>query len=524
MKIFIKIFTGTIIAGLLIMLMAETVFEPWLGRKLDAELNEKNSKYIVEIDKFNILMLNSGIHLEGVKIYSKQKQEDNHSLEAEIESIKFKGINLAKAIIWHDIHIGSLTVENSTIKGKFPFSEDAIPPVVSPLDIGIGRILFDKVNLEMRNDSTSQYLSVKDGVLKVYDFLLRSKDTLFPAKIELFDLEARELISVAEDNMYTYIVKEMNYSPSSNALVIDSLLIQPNYTDYDFTSRYNYQTTRIEAVFSNVLINDFNYQGNLKSLGLMSSYIEIGGMDMKLFRDKRVDFRHLDKPSLLDMLYGYPGKIRIDSIGLLNGDLAFTLHAEEANEAGSISINKINAKILNVTNDTIYKTEAGFMEVKADALIMGKGKMTIWSKGRIYDRENTFSLNGTLSGLAVDELNPILEKSVYIYATSGIIDLMNFSFTADNTKAAGEMTMLYNGLNVTVKNKRTDDTTALKERLISFFANRKIMDSNPVKDEKTRVGIIDFERDPERLVFHYCFNSVLSGITSSLTKRPGKRN
>ena len=113
MKIFIKIFTGTIIAGLLIMLMAETVFEPWLGRKLDAELNEKNSKYIVEIDKFNILMLNSGIHLEGVKIYSKQKQEDNHSLEAEIESIKFKGINLAKAIIWHDIHIGSLTVENS---------------------------------------------------------------------------------------------------------------------------------------------------------------------------------------------------------------------------------------------------------------------------------------------------------------------------------------------------------------------------------------------------------------------------
>jgi hypothetical protein len=164
------------------------------------------------------------------------------------------------------------------------------------------------------------------------------------------------------------------------------------------------------------------------------------------------------------------------------------------------------------------------MEVKADALIMGKGKMKIWSKGRIYDRENTFSLNGTLSGLAVDELNPILEKSVYIYATSGIIDLMNFSFTADNTKAAGEMTMLYNGLNVTVKNKRTDDTTALKERLISFFANRKIMDSNPVKDEKTRVGIIDFERDPERLVFHYCFNSVLSGITSSLTKRPGKRN
>ncbi len=502
----------------------KTVFEPWLGRKLDAELNEKNSNYTVEIDKLHILIVKSGIYLEGVKIYSKQKQENNHALEAIIESVKFKGINLAKAIIRHDIHIGTVTIANSNIMGKIPFSGDVMPPVVSPLNIGIGRILFDKVNLEMKNDSTSQYFSVKDGVLKVYDFLLREKDTLFPSKIELYDLEARELISVSEDNMYTYIVKEINYSPASNALAIDSLCIQPNYADYDFTSRYNYQTTRIEAVLSNVRINDFHHHGNLKSLSLMSSYIEVGGADLLLFRDKRKDFRHLAKPSLLDMLYGYPGTIAIDSIGILNGNLAFSLHAEEANEAGSISISKINAKILKVTNDTIYKTEAGFMEVKADALIMGKGKMTIRSRGRIYDGENTFSLNGTLSGLAVNELNPILEKSVYIYATSGIIDFMNFSFTADNTKAAGEMTMLYNGLNVTVKNKRTDDTTALRERLISFIANRKIMDSNPVKNEKARVGIIDFERDPERLVFHYCFNSVLSGITSSLTRRPGKRN
>lgn len=524
MKIFIKILAGTIIAVLLIILMKKTVFEPWLGRKLDSELNEKNSIYTVEIDKLHILIVKAGLNLEGVKIYSKQKLEDNHALEAEIESVKFKGINLAKAIIRHDIHIGTVTITNSNIKGKVPFPEEAIPPVVSPLNIGIGRILFDKVNLEMKNDSTSQYFSVKDGDLKIFDFLLREKDTLFPSKIELFDFEARELISVPDDNMYTYIVKEMNYSPASNALTIDSLRIQPNYTDYDFTSRYNYQTTRIEAVLCNVRINDFNYHGNLKSLGLMSSYIEVGGADLKLFRDKRIDFRHLDRPSLLDMLYGYPGTITIDSIGLLDGDLAFTVHAEEANEAGSISFSKINAKILKVTNDTIYKTEAGYMEVKADALIMGKGKMTIRSKGRIYDRENTFSLNGTLSGLAVNELNPILEKSVYIYATSGIIDLMNFSFTADNRKAAGEMTMLYNGLNITVKNKRTDDTTALKERLISFIANRKIMDSNPVKNEKARVGIIDFERDPERLVFHYCFNSVLSGITSSLTKRPGERN
>ena len=100
---------------------------------------------------------------------------------------------------------------------------------------------------------------------------------------------------------------------------------------------------------------------------------------------------------------------------------------------------------------------------------------------------------------------------------------MNFSYTANNTKASGELTLLYQKLNITVKNKRTDDTTALKERFISFIANRRIFNSNPVKGKGVRVGIIDYERDPERYIFHYFFNSILSGITSSLTDNQRKR-
>ena len=84
--------------------------------------------------------------------------------------------------------------------------------------------------------------------------------------------------------------------------------------------------------------------------------------------------------------------------------------------------------------------------------------------------------------------------------------------------------MLYNGLNITVKNRKTDDTTAFRERFISFIANKRILDSNPVEDEKVRVGSIDYDRDPERFIFHYCFNSILSGITSSLTKNHKKKN
>ena len=59
-------------------------------------------------------------------------------------------------------------------------------------------------------------------------------------------------------------------------------------------------------------------------------------------------------------------------------------------------------------------------------------------------------------------------------------------------KATGKMNFLYNGLKLAVKNKRTDDTTAIKERFISIIANEKVMDSNPVPGQEVRVGLIDY--------------------------------
>jgi len=118
------------------------------------------------------------------------------------------------------------------------------------------------------------------------------------------------------------------------------------------------------------------------------------------------------------------------------------------------------------------------------------------------------------------EMNPILEKNAFLYITSGTIENMNFSFTANNTKATGNLQLYYEGMNLTIKNNHTDDTTAFKERFISMIANMKIMDSNPMPGEGIRIGTIDYERDPEKFLFNYFVKSIMSGITSSLIKDP----
>jgi hypothetical protein len=468
------------------------------------------------------MIIRSGVELENIKIHSKDEKKGEWDLNGVIVSAKFKGIKLLKVIFNKDIHIRELIISNSSIKGKIPFLSEAVPPVVTPLNLRIDRILFDTLDLVMQNTSDARFYSVRQGVLKVYGLQAEKLDTLSLGFVKQFDFGAEKLVSVSSDGMHSLTARGIVYSSNSNILAIDSFFVHPNYTDYDFTSRYKFQTSRIEAVFSKICLYDFYAADYISSGNLVSTWIEIGKMDMKVFRDKRIEFRHINRPVFQNLIYNYPYNIQIDSIGLLDGNVTYAEHAEEANKSGSISFNEINAKIYKISNDTIYKTNSAFLEFKGNALLMGKGRMTILLKGRIFDSHNRFSLEGTLSELDANELNPILEKSAYVYATSGKIDAMNFRFTADNTKATGKMTMLYHDLHLTVKNKRTDDTTAFRERFISFVANRRVLDSNPVPGGEVRVGIIDSERDPERFLIHYCFRALLSGMKSSLLRYPKK--
>jgi hypothetical protein len=222
------------------------------------------------------------------------------------------------------------------------------------------------------------------------------------------------------------------------------------------------------------------------------------------------------------MVYDYKGAINIDSVAVLNGNIVYTEQVLKADEPGMISFGQIKVGLYKITNDSTYKTEKAYTQLNAEALVMGKGKLSILLKSRIFDSSNTFTVKGSLSGMNVSYLNPMLGNNAFVYATSGKIDAMHFSFKANNSRAYGNMVLLYHGLDLAVKNKRTNDTTGLKAKVISLFANMKVMDSNPKPQKEVRKGTINYKRDPERFIINYCFKSLLTGIKSSLVRNPEK--
>lgn len=521
-SIYLKILTGIVVFVVLLLFLTKVVVEPWIGNKIEAKFNEKSNNYTAEIDKVHISVFPSSIELDSITLYARQVPGVARVLNGQIASIQLKGIGFWKAIFKKDFAINKVIISNTTISGKIPFSEKDKPPMISSLNIRIDSIRFDNMDFAIQNTLNAAAYSVKEGALKITDFQVEKQDTLNIGIFKQIEFSTKKFLSISADSMYSYIASGIVCSEDLNTLRADSFSIHPNYKDYEFTSRHKYQTDRIETKLSNIYLRDFSATGYLQSKKLVSSYVEIGNLEVKVFRDLRKKIHHMNKPVFQDMIYDYPGTINIDSVGILKGNVVYTEHGEKANEPGNISFNEIDAKIYKITNDTIYKTEKGYIKLIAHGLLMDKGKMAILLKGRIFDRQNTFSLNGSLSEMDVNVLNPMLEKNAFIYATSGRIDKMNFSFTADNAKATGKMILLYHGLDIAVKNKRTDDTTAIKERVTSIIANIKILNSNPLPRKDVREGVIGYQRDPNRFVFNYCAKSILSGIKSSIVKSPKK--
>ena len=524
-KLFLKILFGIGAFAILQMLLTNVLVEPWIGRKIQTSINESNKDFRVEIGKVYFSIWRSGLELKNITISTKPEMKGVGDLKGEIASIKFKGISLAKTIFKKDYDISEVTIFNSTIKGQIPFPEKASSPKISNLNIRIDSLFFDKTNLDVKNTTTPQSFSVKDGVLKVYQLQVQKLDTLTIAMIKHFDFNAHELNTVSADSMYTHSATGINYSASSNKLTVDSFSIQPNYTESEFTNRHEFVTDRIEAGFRNISFHHFSAEDYLKAGNLVSSYVEIGKMNLYAFRDKRKKFKHVNKPTFQEMIYNYQGTIRVDSIGIIDGNIIYSEYAERAIEPGKISFQEINAQIYNITNDQIYKTEEAYLKLNAEALLMGKGKITMFLKGRIFDSQNTFSVIGNLPGMEVKELNPILEKNAFVYATSGKIDAMNFSFTANNSNAIGRMTLRYHDLHFSANGKGNEASSTIKENSISLLVNLKVMDSNPLPEKGVRVGVIHYERDPERFLFNYVAKSILTGIKSSLVKdsKKGKK-
>ncbi len=519
-KVILIILTSVILFALLVKLITVLYLESFVKDKIQSSLNKTSNKYTIEIKKVNILYLRSGIELKSISVYTDTANEAKGDLNGMISSVRITGVRVLKAVFRRDYHCSRLVISEPVVVGNLPFPDREAPAIISTLHLRIDIASFDSIGLDLRNLSNAKAYRLKNGSLKLFGFHIAPKDTISQHAIGQLQFNAEEIQAVSADSTYTITADSIHYSALSKILEIKEFSIQPNLSDRNFMARFRFETDKIDARFHDIFIHDFPAIDYVKSGTIFSSFIKISNMDIQVYRDKRKKFNHTIKPIFQEMIYDYKGELNIDSIGILQGNVVYTEMVDDARAYGMITFSGISSSIYKISNDTTYKEKEAFLLLRAKGMFMDKSPINILLKAKLFEKQNTFTMSGNLSDFEVKELNPMLENSAFLIARAGKIDGMNFYFVANNTKATGRMKLLYHGLEVTVLNKKTGDSTGIKQKIITFIANRKLIDANPLPGKEVREGEIDHKRDPERFLINYCFKSVFSGIRTTILKNP----
>ena len=518
-KTIIWVLSGIGAFVLLVVLVTKVVVEPWLEGKIRTAIDENSGEYAVEIERVDVSIFQAGIALENIRVRTKAEVGGQGALSGEVEALTVKGISIFKALLRKDIDIREIGVRGVRVEGVYVVQEkDGSGGSISPLNIRVEKLFFEDLLVDVKDGASAQSFLVQDGNFELRDILVEKQDSISPAIIGDFHIEASAFKTVTADSLYTLSAVGINYSESSAMLTVDTFTVQPNYSEYGFTGRHEYETDRFDAVVSQLSVHDFSAAEAVRSGNVSIAYIEMGGLELKAFRDKREQFLHVNRPTFQDEIYNFPGTLNIDSIAILSGTIVYSEHAEKGGEMGSIWFSDVDTRLYNISNDPIYQTQEAYLEWHASALLMGEGRIAIVLRSRIYDAQNAFTVNGTLWGMEAAALNPILENNAFIRIQKGEINGMEFFIHANNTKATGTMELRYRGLDFDVVDKQTGEDTGVLDRIKTVIADWIVMDWNPMPGQEMRPGTIDYERDPEKFLFNYMVKSITSGIKTSVTK------
>ena len=324
--------------------------------------------------------------------------------------------------------------------------------------------------------------------------------------------------NIGNDSLYTIKSKKLFIDYNKSVMIFDSLKLIPNYNKNDFSKKAERQTSRLETEIRKLIISNINYKLMLDKKIMSIHKIEFKGCKLDVYRDNRLPLAKIIRPSIQAMIKSVPFLISIDTIEMKNSKIVFEAIHPHAFSTGKISINNFEVTVTGIQNDSCKISENQSVEALASGNIMNKGKFNLKYNFPLNTDKEHFYCFGSLSRMTLSTFNSIIIPIKNLEFRSGIIDYINFSFTAEENYASGIMKFKYHNLKVDMLNK-LNNKNGLNQKLKSLLVNNfKIFESNPEIGGEIRISKINMVHNPYRFFLNYTIQSILSGVEPAILK------
>lgn len=519
-------------------------WKPVLTAKIK-EVVYDGSKHLYQIDfkDISINLLSGSVTVDSISlrpdtaVFNARKvagTAPTHLFSIRLAKLQLRSISLLKVYFDKEIEMNDIILDHPSINMiynkvyKKPDTSTDHRTLYQRISktlksVHINAIKIENADFDYVSGANGRILnSVKRLNVQVKDLLLNENSgadstRFYYTKDVSFELSGYS--SLSKNKMYTTKIDTIRGSARRKTISIKGLKMIPMYPDLTFSRMLKVQKDRYDLNFPQIYLRDVDFiQLNTDGI-LHAGALKISDGVAKVFMNRELPGQDIDKSKNFPhmALRKLPIQTTLDTLILKRVSVAYTEYNPITQKRGTVHIDELNGRIMNVTNDSVSLLKNHYAVAYLKAFMIKAVTLNIRIKFDLIAKNAAFNFKGNIGPMDMVKLNPLSKALGLVEIEKGSIQHIDFEANANAAGSTGIMHMYYQGLKVALLKEGEDGAPAKKKGLLSFLANTLIVkDANPTKGDAVRTAKINFQRPRGASFFNLLWKSVFVGIRETV--------
>ena len=286
----------------------------------------------------------------------------------------------------------------------------------------------------------------------------------------------------------------------------DSLCLSPRYAGDGSAVLASGHADRTRLTTGPVIGYGIDFPDLLQGKAFRADSLTVRGADVLSRKNRKVVRKERNKPLFFQTLRRLPVETSVGKVIFSGLKIGYEELPSDGVVAGTVTFDSLSGTLIPDPSDPSR------LRLEADGKLMGVGDLHavfLFPSGSSSD--NRFEVEGRLGRFDLRAMNRATEPLARVRIDSGKIDEMRFRIEGDTVRASVSMSLLYDGLIVSIM-KEDAGGRFRERRVLSALADEWLVRRSNPYGGTVRTGMGVAERDPYRSQFNYLWKSVRSGI------------
>ncbi len=538
-RILIAVLTVTIGFVLLINVLLESILKEYIAKELDV-INAQN-EYVLGITDVDVNIFLGNISISDFHAkpneqlfasFAKGETKEDALKQVFVSKASLSGLGLFNLVINRKFNLDGIEIDTLHFNFYKPYKDYQVPSGSKEEKINFS---LDSIHLsgihqidlaEMKISDYGIYIidaSNKDTISSYQgkEFLFKGLDMnsleesqgYFTFNFSELELELKQQEFNLEGGLYAVSFDDLHYNYGEQKIELINFELKPIASPTEFASKFNQVYDITAASIDTLLISGLDIDPLFQSGVISIQQIDFNGLKASVFKDKTKPWDTEKIKKLPQMaLKNMKQPLFINTLKINNSTFIYSEKLGYTDNLVNVNINNIQAEITYITSIRDSLTTGKNLDIKLNTDILNTLPFYIHITMPYNTQDHSFYASGYTKGTSdLEKLNPTVFPAIAMKFKKGKLDGINFSLQGNSTRTKGELTMLYEDLEVELFKKNESEN-----KTISWVANTFVKRSNPHKNGKTIVGVIDFERVKYKGIANYLWKSVESGVVNSM--------